>query len=470
LLCILIVFNTAGAGQYQTPIVLKSSTTFQPESEHFEIRPNADIPVDFIVEIIPTGGTVRVRFDGDLVASWNDEEVSAGESFDLGVTFTANESSVGEVWVEYGYLIRPSFGIHFDAIFHDPTQHWGELDPSLRDYPFEGDREGGFPLEDDVPESIIEHYMPISPDHSLFLLDDAFQFDTFSEVPLSFTCEPYPCLELSVLATVRTELYFSLETDDVCIQYASGEDDTLCWDAEESDLDCYDYLPLPPYPWPYTVEIPCEEVADYVVPLCPVKANSAAHVRVLAKVLLHELRLRYTCLDSQVGDISDVTQSEAGLTLFEDDLFLGSDRDDAIFTVPVMLADIEVSVLDAQGSTLEAYDEVHAGDSYTIAWTPLDDALMTCCRAQGVNERVKITYRDRDAALPPECCSGTIKPNLEPGDNRSYPWPVPNINCLENGELFRVSIEYYCPAGDEILYRAWTEWFTYRKPMGGEQR
>jgi hypothetical protein len=447
-----IFFNTATAGEYRTPIVLKSATTIQRGTGHSQIELHSAIPADFILEVIPAGGTFTVRFDGDLVATWNDNSVRVGDSFDVPVYFSPNDSSVGEAVATFSYMMRPSYRIDLDSL----SSLWSRPFPDLV-------LDARFPLQDRVPESIIRRYIHIATQDSLFLLGDSLISSKEWEdtVELSFTHTPYPCVELSVSASIRTSLYFTLATDTLCIRYSSDENDTLCWDAQ-TGFDCQ--TALQPGWTSFSVEVPCEETADFMVPLCPIRARCRAHVEIGTEVTVAEIKLRYTCLPptSPLSDAPPVKDT----TWLEQDLRFGTDRDDAIFTVPVPLDTMYVNLLSAPNDTLGEYDTLYAGSTYTIAWTSLDSELDACC----TDDSLRIAYRD---TVPDDStyCSDIVFEPL-PGDNLNYQWTVPNTanTCLEDGSGFRLFIEYYCWDTGRTLYRAWSKTFIYlSEEKGGEQ-
>jgi hypothetical protein len=428
--------------QHQTPIVLKSTTTIEWNNPNPIIDIPSDIPANFILELIPAGGTFTVRFDGDLVAAWDSNSVSVGNSFELPVYFDPNDSSVGRAKVRFSYLMQPSYRIDLKEL----GISWG------KDFP-DSVLQGRFPLTDFVYESIIQSDTAISDEeNSLFLLDNAFENYWQDTQVLSLVHHPYPCVELTVNANVNTTLYYTLAMDELCIRYSSSEDDTLCWDAENG-FDCQ-ISHSPGWP-PFSITVPCEEVADLIVPLCPIKASGQAHVEIGTEVIISQIKLAYTC-PSTPASLSDAPPATSAIWL-EQELSLGTDKDDAIFTVPVPLEDIDVNVLAALDDTLQNGDSLYAYSNYTIAWTSLDATLDACCDY----DSLRIVFRDTilsDSGF----CWGIMQEPIS-GDETSFSWNVPDIECLDNDMKFRLYIEYYCPATDKVLYCAWSETFFYVK-------
>lgn len=447
----------AVAGEYQSPIVLESTTTIYPESNPiFDMA--TDTPADFILEIIPAGGTLRLRLDGDIVATWNDEDVVPGTSFNMYARLDTNSASVGEVAVEYSYLLRPGFRINWESLFRDST-YWDREDSTLLDFPDTGTVVGKFPLTGMVPEVSFRREVGIPLTDSVFLLAGALMSATAWEDTqhVSYDHWPFPCVHLHAAATIRTSLRFDIGTDSLCIRYAPPGD-TLCWEADDGDTCQFQRQP----PWEFQVWVPCGEVCDLVVPFCPVRAGCWAQVDIATEVVLDTLELSYETvsgagcsLKTTLIEAAPDTMTSPWLSQY---LEFGTDRDDAIFTVPVPLKHVDVDLLDAAGDPLPPLETISAYDSCRIAWVSIDDALAYCCDPENPSYSALISYRD--VVQDTVSCWDHIIDGV-PSDSLGYSWTVPDIECLAVGDTFRVYIDFYCPQTDTVLYRAWSDLFLY---------
>ena len=439
------------AGQHQTPIVLESTTSVErPPNPIIEFVTGT--PVDLMAELIPAGGTLRLRFDGDLTATWNDDDVYPNNTFDLYVSLGSDSLIVGEVVLEYVYLLRPSYRIDWDSLFHDPIKNWGKQDPSLLDFPDTGVVEQRFPLVNRVPEVRIRRKIDITPDDSLFLLGNTLSSaaDWEDTLHLSFDHSPFPCVQLHAAATIRTSLSFDIQTNMFCIRLAPRAD-TLCWEALTGLYCQWERTP----PWHFTYDVPCEAVEDLVVALCPIKAQGWAGVSIAAEAVLDTLELVYGggCTSTTTPTSAD-PDTIVNSWLYQD-VFFGTDRDDAIFTVPVALDNVDLELLEAPYDTVQALEPVYRYNEYRIAWAAPDDALEACCP----DYSALVAFRD--TTLGTVCCSDLIVDGL-PSDSLGFNWTVPDTLCLPDDTVFRLFVDFYCTHTDSILYRAWSELFIYR--------
>jgi hypothetical protein len=457
---------------HHSPIVLRSTTTIGPRPGKQIIEcsyADTGIPLGFSLEIIPEGGTLTVRLDGDLVPSWDEDSVSVGKTLGVEVGFDANAPRLGSIGAKYGYHFRPGYQIDFDSTFHDTLtfKHWSHPDIKLQDYLIRGERFGKFALTDTVPEVNIglTDTIPTAP-HNAFLMADSIMRGTQNVVePLRFEVSPYPCIRLSVDASVKTTFAFEMGTDTLCLRYAPPTD-TLCW-QKNSGLDCVIDHGVT---WEVPVPIPCETVKEFVVPLCPVRAAGWAHVTVNTELTVNQLKLWYTCPppasppndpDTLYMVPSDCVKS---LTWVDQDLYFSTDKDDAIFDIPVTLADVNITLADSLDTLLGPLDEVKAGDRYKIGWDPsIDDALTACCSDNSGSVELNVVYFSVESADSNSVCSGQIAVGLSDGTPYEQEWRVPDISCFPDGTEFRVMLEFYCTASGRILHRAWSDTFTYRE-------
>ncbi|MDH3216304.1 MAG: hypothetical protein OEN01_08430 [Candidatus Krumholzibacteria bacterium] len=462
--CVLAVYLcaplSAPAGTDQTPIVLKSSTTIQHNGAGGDptIRFNESstgIPISVFFKVIPTGGTVTLRLDGDLEVTWNDNDVGPGNSFDTAIAFSPNSSTIGSIELNYNYLVESAYRINFDSIFHDTLSYWGQV-PALRSYLIAGFREGNFRDIASVPESAATALIAIPNTKNPFLLAD---LDTFpptlvDTVSLTYDFAPYPCVRLKAVATIRTEVGFRVGTDTLCVRYAPPAD-TLCWKAQ-SGFSCQtDYSGS----WILTATIPCETVQDFVVPLCPVRAAGHAQVTIGTEIDVDTLIFSYTCGPTPPPDIELGTPTGKDTTWIDQNLSFGTDRDDAIYTIPVTLANVAVALKDTLGVTIGHNGTIKQNDRYSINWGAIDNALTSCCSG---NDSLRIMYRDVDVLSEASACFDYIDPQVADAVPRTLDWTVPNITCFSSGTKFRVFLEFYCPSTGNVLYRAWSHSFTYQ--------
>jgi hypothetical protein len=410
--------------------------------------------VSVFFRVIPTGGTVVLRLDGDVEVTWNDADVKPGNSFDTAITFSPNSATIGTVRLNYNYLLENAYTINFDSIFHDSLNYWGKELPALRSYLIEGTRQGMFRDISQVPESTAEAAILIPDTKSPFLLADSVTLSPtyLDTVSLSYDFVPYPCVRLKMVATVRTEVGFTLGVDTLCVRYAPPAD-TLCWRAQTGDSCQTAY----PSSWVLTATIPCETVEDFVLPMCPVRAAGWARVTIGTEVDLDTLIFTYTC-DTTLTPIAG-TPTVKDTAWIDQSLSLGTDRDDAIYTIPVSLASVNVTVKDSLGSTIGLNGTIKSNDRYSIGWAAIDNALMSCCSG---GDSLRIMYRDIDVLDETSACFDYINPQANDAAPRTEEWTVPNISCFSAGTKFRVFLDFYCPATGKTLYRAWSHALTYQ--------
>jgi hypothetical protein len=426
------------------------------------------LPLGFSLEIVPHGGTLAISLDGDLIASWEEDSVSVGKILDTDVTFGPNAPRLGAFSAKCGYHLRPGYRIDFTSAFHDSLtfKHWSHPDIKLQDYLIWGERFGKFALTNAVPEVLIEIADTISTDSkNVFLLADSIMRGTQNVTgPISFEVSPYPCIRLSVDASVRTTFTFELGMDTLCVRHAPPAD-TLCW-KQNTGFDCFIDHGVT---WEVPVPIPCESVQEYIVPLCPVRAAGWAHVTLSTELTVNQLEMWYTCPPpAPPPDTPDTLRMLSpcvkSVTWVDQDLYFSTDKDDAIFGIPVDLAHVDVTLADSLDTTLNAFDDVNEGDRYTVGWDPsIDDALTSCCSDSGGSVELNIVYFSVESPDPDDVCSGQIVSGLSDGTPYEHEWRVPDISCFPNGTEFRVLLEFYCTAGGRKLHRAWSETFTYRK-------
>lgn len=453
--------NPTLGGEYRTPIVFKSTTTIVPgPNPVFDMVTGT--PADFILELIPAGGTLRIRLDGDIVATWNEVDVVPGTSFNIDARLETNPSSVGEVAVEYSYLLRPGFRIDWESLFRG-SSYWGAEDSVLQAFPDTGTIEDRFPLTGEVPEVRFRRKVSIPPTDSVFLLAGSYTWPgTLEDTQrISITHSPFPCVRLHAAATIRTSLYFDVGTDSVCIRHAPPGD-TLCWAAQD-DFLCQ--LMRQP-PWRFPVWVPCEEVYDFVVPFCPVNAGCRAQVNIDVTVVLDTLELSYETVGrmpcSGSTSLIQASPDTMGSPLVDQYLTFGTDRDDAIFTVPVPLKHVDVDLVNTSGDTLAEFAEVSAGYEYRIAWVSIDEALAYCCDSTSSYYESSVFYRN--SVQDTVACWDEIAAGV-PGDTLGYSWvvPAPAEDCPSDGDTLRVYIDFYCPNSGKVLHRAWSDLLIYRE-------
>jgi hypothetical protein len=451
--------------EYRSPVTFQATASIDPGANIVLEATESGLPLLFVLEIQPVGGVVSLEVDGDVIVSWDDSQVGVGQTFNAVMSLAPGASdTIGSVAVGFAYQVQAGYEIDFDGAFHDQFNHWGAQAPDVQSYLIEGTRRGGISTgTNPVPEVYHEARQTlIAGTDSLFLLADTCLFaqQRVDTLPLTFNFEPYPCVRVAVTGDLYTYLQYGVNMDDLCARYAPPSD-TLCW-ASTEPLSC---LTEPSGQIQFQIPVACEAVKDYTVPICPIKASGSAGVSLRSELVVSNLALIYSCDPPgplEKGDLDTLANSSPVTTdstwYNQTAIALETDRDDAIFTVPVPLSDMTLTIYDGP-TPLQPGDFVYDGSQYLIVWSDLDSGLRQCCAN---DEEVMIVYRAADIAQPDSSltCSEVIATMT---NNSSYFWS-PAVGCAPSGtQPFVVVLEFSCPASGAVLFRTRSDTLRYSK-------